>query len=105
MANPHPIGGFKKGQSGNPGGRPKRVWTFMGLYEEELENILTTQDGKKIDAKRAVAKRVVKMAIDGDIQAIRELSNRLDGMPMQKLEASGPEGEPLIIIKNADPTE
>lgn len=80
---------FKKGQSGNPGGRPKMPWTFMGLYKEELEQILTTKDGKQIEAKRAVAKRLVQMAIEGDIQAIRELGNRVEGMPKQSLEHSG----------------
>ncbi len=91
---------FQPGQSGNPGGRPKRPWTFMGLYEEELENVLTTQDGQQIEAKRAVAKRLVKMAIDGDINAIKELANRLDGMPKQQLEHSG-NLEGLVIVKDA----
>lgn len=58
-------------------------WTFTGLYKEELDKQLATKDGSKIEAKRAVARRVVQMAIEGDIQAIKELSNRIDGMPIQ----------------------
>ena len=45
---------------------------------------MTATTGEKMKASEAVAKRVIKMAIDGDIQAIRELTNRMDGMPAIK---------------------
>lgn len=80
---------FKKGQSGNPGGRPKSPWTFKGLYEEAMEELLSTVDGKTIEAKRAVAKRIVKMAVEGDINAMREIANRVEGLPKQSVETSG----------------
>ncbi len=92
MANPNPTHKFKKGQSGNPGGRPKMPWTFMGLYKEELEKVLTTTAGEKLDAKQAVAKRLVKMAVEGDINAIKELANRIEGMPKQTTEIEAGEG-------------
>lgn len=77
---------FQKGQSGNPGGRPKRDWTWASLYEEEVSEKLTAADGTQIDANKAVAKRIVKMAIEGDIQAIKELTNRMDGIPKQDID-------------------
>lgn len=80
---------FIKGKSGNPGGRPKRDWTWASLYEEEVNKKLTGTDGSSIDAKEAVARRVIKMAIEGDIQAIKELTNRMDGMPPQDLTSGG----------------
>lgn len=88
---------FIQGQSGNPGGRPKLPWTFQGLYKEELEEMLTTVDGNPIEAKKAVAKRIVKMAIEGDINAIKELANRIEGMPIAKQEIFGKDGQPLQI--------
>lgn len=88
---------FVKGQSGNPGGRPKRDWTWASLYEEEVQNQLDTKDGKKVDARKAVAMRLIKMAIDGDIQAIRELTNRMDGMPVQKNVHAGDEENPIKL--------
>ena len=78
---------FKKGQSGNPGGRPKRAWTWATLLEEAVEEEFTTKDGKLTSGgKDFIAKKLVHMAIDGDIQAIKEISNRMDGMPAQKQE-------------------
>lgn len=56
----------------------------MGLYQKELELVLSTQGGIKIQAKEAVAKRLVDMAIKGDINAIKELANRIEGMPKQQ---------------------
>ena len=86
-----PLGvrGFQKGQSGNPGGRPKRDWTFAQLYEEELEKQLPTTDGTTLLAKHAVVKRIVRMAVEGDIAAIKELTARLDGQPKQSMEMDG----------------
>ena len=91
---------FQKGQSGNPGGRKKRDWTWASLYEEEVQNQLDTKDGQKVDARKAVAKRLIKMAIEGDIQAIKELTNRMDGMPKQSIEHSGDEDNPIRVEVN-----
>jgi len=33
----------------------------------------------------------------GDLAALRELGDRLDGRPRQQIEASGPEGGPVVI--------
>lgn len=87
MSNPNIKDyGFKPGQSGNPGGRPKRGWSWASLFEEAAEEELTTKDGKITDkAKKFIAKKIVRMAVDGDIAAIKEIINRMDGMPQQKL--------------------
>jgi hypothetical protein len=87
MANSHPVASWKPGiPSPNPGGRPKREWTFAQLYEDALNEFLTTPDGTRIQAKQAVAKRLMRMAVEGDLGAIKELSNRLDGNPTQPLD-------------------
>ena len=90
---------FVKGQSGNPGGRPKRSWTWSGLYEEELKKVLPTVEGKSVIARVAVAKRLIKMAIEGDIQAIKELTNRMDGMPQVDVTSKGEKLEFPTIYK------
>ena len=47
----------------------------------------------------------------GDMQAIKELANRLDGRPAQILEHSGPDNEPIgrivreIVHVNVSPEE
>ena len=80
---------YKKGQSGNLKGAPKKEWTFASIYKEEMEEVLTATDGTKMEVKKAVAKRLAKMAVEGDIQAIRELGNRIEGMPKQSTELEG----------------
>lgn len=88
---------FTKGVSGNPGGRPKREWTWGGLIAEEMEKVLTAKDGTQDKVKNFVAKRLVKMAIEGDIAAQKEIMNRMDGMPQQAIDHTT-DGKPLVII-------
>ena len=79
MANPKPSASWKKGQSGNPNGRPKREWTWNGVLQDAVEK--SEKDG--IPVKVHVAEALVQAAITGNIQAIKELMNRMDGMPQQ----------------------
>lgn len=75
---------FQKGQSGNPGGRPRREWTWAQLFEQAANEKLTSKDGKMTaEAKAFIAKKIVEMAVKGDMQAIKELTSRMDGMPRQ----------------------
>jgi hypothetical protein len=68
-----PVGGpdaskFKKGQSGNPGGRPKGAKGMKTLLAQELkESITVQQDGKKTRIRRseALIKRMVNDALQG----------------------------------------
>lgn len=94
MSNPNIKDyGYKKGQSGNPKGRPKRAWTMTGLLEEALEE----QDEKGIPYKKTIAQRLTKLAHAGDLGAIKEVNNRIDGMPIQKNILAGDEESPLTI--------
>lgn len=74
---------FQKGQSGNPHGR-----RLEKLWREALDLALNEigADGKK--KLRAIAEKTVALALDGDMQAILEVANRLDGKPVQAIEAS-----------------
>jgi hypothetical protein len=59
---------FKKGQSGNPGGRPKGAKGMKTLLAQELkESITVQQDGKKKRIRRseALIKRMVNDALQG----------------------------------------
>ncbi len=86
MANPKPTYSFPKGTSGNPGGRPKRSWTFQSLMEQAVEEVVQTKEGLSLPVKTLVAKRLVAMAINGDIQAMKEIFNRMDGLPKRSIE-------------------
>lgn len=82
-----------KGVSGNPGGRPKqKPWT------EALKLVANDSvEGKK--HLRRLAEKTFALALEGDIQAIKEIGNRLEGTPMQAVQISGDEDAPLQVIK------
>lgn len=94
MANAHPVGGFKKGQSGNPSGRPKREWNWTDELIKAA-NELETKTGKPF--RELVAKRIIVDAASGNTQAAREVFNRIDGMPKQEI-AQDVSGAIEIII-------
>jgi hypothetical protein len=81
---------FIKGKSGNPGGRPKRSWTWAGELEKALAEQAKDNNGKSLgDFKTLVAKSVVSQAIRGNVLAIKEIMNRMDGMPSQDITSEG----------------
>ena len=76
---------WKKGQSGNPGGRAKeKLWgdAIRIAVNEAVEG----GDGKKL---RALASKLVEKGLAGDIAAIKEIGDRLDGKAAQSVEMTG----------------
>src|SRR6202035_6075528 len=74
--HPPKHGQFKKGQSGNPRGRPKGVSSFKADLAAELqEKIALTENGKerKITKQRAFIKTLTAAAIKKDIRAVNAL--------------------------------
>lgn len=55
-------------------------------------------DGKKRKRISLIADKLCKMAIDGDIHAMKEIGDRLEGRPRQAVEHTGEEGGPLNIV-------
>jgi hypothetical protein len=82
MANTENLKPWKPGQSGNPGGRPKKK-----PITEELERLLAEQapngDGRTWAA--LIAEALLRKASTGDVRAIAELTNRIEGKPLQSL--------------------
>ena len=73
---------FRKGQSGNPRGRPKGSRNFRTLVEEELEQDLeVTENGKalKLTKRRLVARVLVNEAVRGNPRAWSELIPMIGG--------------------------
>jgi hypothetical protein len=55
-------------------------------------------DGEKRKRLNIIADKLCKLAMDGDMQAIKEIGDRLDGKPAQALQHSG-EIEATIVRK------
>lgn len=76
---------FQKGVSGNPGGQPKnKIW--RDAIERAVMRRQGKQDLKGIDD---LADKLLEAAALGDIPALKELGDRLDGKPAQAIEHSG----------------
>ena len=71
-------GRYLPGVSGNPAGRGSTPSLVAALRAELGER----EDGGR-PAMRAIAARLVEMALEGDIRAIREVLDRLDGKALQ----------------------
>ena len=83
---------FKKGQSGNPNGRPRKLPELTKL----LDNVLG-EEKNNVTAMEAVVKSLLSNATKGDTQAARVLLEYAYGKAKASIEVSGPDGGPLQI--------
>ena len=72
-------GGWVKGQSGNPKGRPKG----RTISEYLRQTIEEEQDGKT--KGQLIAEQAIRMAIDGDLKAIEYVTVRLEGKTPERI--------------------
>ncbi len=73
---------------GNDNATKNRLWA------DTLRRALLAEDGKTL---RRLAERLIERAADGDVPALKEIGDRIDGKSKQQIEASGPDGGPLQI--------
>ncbi|HEU4903175.1 MAG TPA: DUF5681 domain-containing protein [Flavisolibacter sp.] len=83
---------FKKGESGNPKGRPPKLPDLDVLMAEVLGE---EKDGKT--AAQAILAALRAKAAKGDIRAAEVLLNRGYGLPKQKIEHSSDPDNPVIF--------
>ncbi len=77
---------FEKGNPGGPG-RPKGSLSLVSMLKERLEKI---PEGKKKTYAELFIDKVLKKSIDDeDVQAMRDVLNRVDGLPKQPLDVGG----------------
>jgi hypothetical protein len=79
----HNLRPWPKGVSGNPGGRPRKR-----LISDELERLLQ-QEAPSAAGKTwaaAIAEVLLAQALNGDVRAIAEVANRVEGKPLQAMD-------------------
>jgi hypothetical protein len=93
MANEKNLKHFKKGQSGNPKGRPLKLPALDKLMADVLGE---EKDG--ITAGEAILKALRAKATKGDVRAAEVLLDRAYGKPKQTQETNITSSEPLVIV-------
>lgn len=86
---------FEKGQSGNPGGRPKEK-AFADALRIAV-NVEVENEGEKKKKLRLIAERLVAEAMAGESWAVQQVADRLDGKPAQAV-IGGDDDDPAISL-------
>ena len=81
---------FKPGQSGNPGGRPKKL-------TQPLEDFLARKDKKGRQYAQLLIEAMVKRAISRSDTLVKEIFDRVEGRITRAEETSGSRGNTIII--------
>ena len=84
----------------NPAGRPKGGFSLVELLKKELQVLLPKI--KDEEERKTVAAAFIQIALEkamvrGDVTMIRDIFNRVDGMPKQSLEHTGEDGGAIQI--------
>ncbi len=73
---------FKPGQSGNPAGRPKKALLSDALRRQLAEAV---QGAPEKTIAEHIARALIREAVSGNVQAIREIGDRTEGKPAQAI--------------------
>ncbi len=75
-------------QPGNKNATKNRPWA------DAINRALLADDGKRL---RELAEKLIEKALGGDVTALKEVADRLDGKPAQQLQLAGADGEALVV--------
>ena len=98
---------FAKGNPGGPG-RPKGSYSLVEAIRRKLEEIPEGKD--KTYGEYFIEQVMKKTVIDGDVPMMRDILNRVDGMPQQKVDMTtlGDKIQSGVIVlpqRNGNPLE
>lgn len=87
------------GQPGNQNGVKGRMW------RNAIKAALEKRSESRADAQQAlndIAEQLINLASTGDMAALKELGDRIDGKAQSSIELSGDVDNPLCIIVRGD---
>jgi len=79
---------------GNKNAAKPRIW------HQAIERALETRSKSRIDGKReidALAEKLLDLVATGDLAALKEFGDRIDGKPAQQVTLSGDADAPLQV--------
>lgn len=88
---------FQPGESGNPSGRPLGTRNLSTILKEMLEQDVEV-NGEKMPFKDSIIKKLIKKANDGNLRAIQEIFDRVEGKAKQEIKVDGIP-DPLVNVK------
>lgn len=77
---------------GNQNASKGRLW-----HQAILRALEKRGGGDRVKAMDELAEKLLDAVATGDLQALKEFGDRVDGKPSQQIEATGEGGGPLII--------
>ena len=88
---------WQPGESGNPNGRPRKGFAMTDIMRQMLD-----ENG---NISKAIMSKLLQMAASGDMAAIREVLDRLEGKPLQSTDITslGDKIEGRVIIDTHAP--
>lgn len=81
---------WKPGQSGNPAGRPKKGETLTDTLRGLVD-------------RKALGEKLVALALEGNVAALKYVYDRVDGMPRQHIEMSNEKDEEWLEYLRGGP--
>lgn len=75
---------FQKGVSGNPNGRPKGTVSIVTALKRKLEEVPPGKE--KTYLEYFIEQVMKKTVVEGDVAMMRDVINRIDGMPIQSID-------------------
>lgn len=69
-------------------------------WAEAINRALLAEDGQKL---RALAERLIERAIEGDVPALKEVGDRMDGKPAQAITNADGGNLVLEVVQFANP--
>jgi hypothetical protein len=99
---------FKPGESGNPGGRPKKLPITDYIFDQlekpipaamkaKLAPAFAEVFGENATVGEMLAFKLIAQAAKGNMQAMNTIMNRVEGRVSEKVSLSGPESEPVVF--------
>lgn len=93
---------WKKGQSGNPAGKPKGTKSFKTLFEEAVKKLGMADNPTDVEIE--ILKKGIEMAKSGKFPFYKDMFDRIYGQPAKSIEIES-DGLPVVIKVVRDESE